>query len=136
MKQKSQHFHGKNVTPMSEKKFNCSSPVSYNSGGFDVVQTRTEFPLKNGFVEINSEHISYTYTVNVLVNNDPTVAAFSTSNLTQVASGSRNYPQSACLQLDLGNSSSVANGVNATIQVVFNGGDGLLYQVKKNFSNI
>ncbi|CAO3657088.1 unnamed protein product [Mucor hiemalis] len=98
-------------------------------GGFDTVQSkRTLVPLKNAFVEIDSEHTSYTYTVSVLVNNNPAVADFSTKNLTEVASGNRNYPQNACLSLDLSKNPSIVNGANATIQVVFNGGDGSLYQ--------
>lgn len=100
------------------------------SGGFDTVQTRTQVPLKNAFVEINSGHTSYSYVVNVVAKNDPVTADFSTtSELVQVSSGTRSYPQAACLSLNLSNSTSIINGTNATIQVIFNGGDGLLYQV-------
>jgi hypothetical protein len=127
------HFQ---LTYPASRGFDETKEPTAPCGGFDTIQSpRTMVPLKNAFVEINSEHISYTYTVSVLVNNAPAVADFSTSNLTQVASGNRNYPQSACLSMDLTKDSSIVNGANATIQVVFNGGDGQLYQVSIDDQN-
>lgn len=126
------HFQ---LTYPASRGFDETKEATAPCGGFDTLQTRTLVPLKNAFVEINSEHTSYTYTVSVLVENSPAVADFSSSNLTQVASGNRNYPQSACLSLDLTKDASIVNGANATIQVVFNGGDGLLYQVSNLFLN-
>ncbi|KAI8883395.1 hypothetical protein K501DRAFT_184670 [Backusella circina FSU 941] len=97
-------------------------------GGYDIVQSpRTQFPLKNGFAEINSEHTSYKYTINLLVNNNPTSADFTSANLKQVATGSRSYPEAACLSVDL-SSANVTSGTNATIQIIYDAGDGQLYQ--------
>jgi hypothetical protein len=99
-------------------------------GGFDTVaSTRSQVPLSNAFVEISAGHTSYSYKVSVIVNNNPTVADFSTNQLVEVATGNRNYPEAACLSLDLGKNTAIKAGTNATIQVIFNGGDGLLYQV-------
>lgn len=120
------HF---SLTYPASRGFDETKEPTAPCGGFDSVAARTQVPLKNAFVEIDAEHTSYKYTVSVLVNNNPAVADFSTSKLVEVASGNRNYPQSACLPLDLTKDSSIVNGANATIQVVFNGGDGSLYQV-------
>jgi hypothetical protein len=97
-------------------------------GNYNTVGNRTQFPLTDGFVEIYSGHTSYSYTVNVIVNNDLS-GNYSTSDLIEVASGSRSYPQDACLSLDITKNANVKDGVNGTIQVTFNGGDGILYQV-------
>lgn len=99
-------------------------------GGFDTVaSTRSQVPVSNAFVEIKSSHTSYSYKVNVIVNNNPTAADFSSNQLTEVAAGTRNYPDAACLSLDLGKNTAIKAGTNATIQVIFSGGDGSLYQV-------
>ncbi|KAI8370330.1 uncharacterized protein BYT42DRAFT_581852 [Radiomyces spectabilis] len=97
-------------------------------GSFDSVGPRTEFPLSGGFVEINAGHPQYQYSVKVLVNGNPTASDFSGDNLKEIASGQRNYPQQACLPVDFSKVSDAKNGANATLQIIFNGGDGELYQ--------
>ncbi|KAI9261825.1 hypothetical protein EDC94DRAFT_541039 [Helicostylum pulchrum] len=121
----SAHFELKYPTTRG---FDETKEPTFPCGGSDTVENRTQIPLKNAFVEIDSGHTSYSYVVNVVAKNDPTTADFSTSELVQVSSGTRSYPQAACLPLSLSNSTSITNGSNATIQVIFNGGDGLLYQ--------
>ncbi|KAI9361087.1 hypothetical protein BD770DRAFT_318236 [Pilaira anomala] len=105
-------------------------------GGFNTVgQNRTLVPLNDSFVQINSDHTSYTYIVNVLRNANPTVPDFTGSDLYTVAYGARDYPEDSCIAFDVSNTTEFANGTSATIQIVFNGGDGVLYQVKKkNYS--
>ncbi|KAG2229758.1 hypothetical protein INT48_004762 [Thamnidium elegans] len=120
----SAHFELKYPTTRG---FDETKEPTFPCGGFDTVQNRTQVPLKDAFVEINSGHTSYSYVVNVLAKNDPTTADFSTA-VVAVSSGTRNYPQAACLSLNLSNGTGITNGSNATIQVIFNGGDGLLYQ--------
>ncbi|KAF1796023.1 hypothetical protein V8B55DRAFT_1371392 [Mucor lusitanicus] len=119
------------VTYPSSRGFDETKEPTAPCGGFDSVSTtRTPFPLKGGFVEIDSGHTAYSYVINLLVENAPTTADFSnaTANV-QVATGSRSYPQAACLSLDdLTKNSAAKAGANATIQVVYNGGDGELYQ--------
>lgn len=109
--------------------FNDDTESTAPCGNFNTVSSnRTQFPLSNGFVEIYSGHTSYSYTVNVIINNDLT-GNYSNNDLVQVATGSRNYPQNACLSLDLGKNAAIKDGMNGTIQVTFDGGDGVLYQV-------
>ncbi|KAI9470583.1 MAG: hypothetical protein EXX96DRAFT_653703 [Benjaminiella poitrasii] len=119
------HFQ---LTYPETRGFNEDQEPTAPCGGFDTVGSRTQFPLKDGFVEINSGHTSYSYVVNVLVNNNPTASDFSSNSTVQVASGSRDYPQAACLSLNLTNSPDIKAGANATIQIIYNGGDGQLYQ--------
>ncbi|KAI7908249.1 uncharacterized protein BX663DRAFT_557399 [Cokeromyces recurvatus] len=119
------HFHL--YYPVSRGFNEDQEPVA-PCGGFNAIGKRTEFPLKDGFVAIHSGHVSYSYTVNVLVNNNPTTSDFSSNSIIQVASGNRNSPQAACLPLDLTKDSAIKAGANATIQIIYSGGDGDLYQ--------
>ncbi|KAI7868438.1 hypothetical protein BDF14DRAFT_1724581 [Spinellus fusiger] len=98
-------------------------------GGFNTpLATRSQFPLKNGFVEINAEHPVYSYQVNILVSDAPTETAFTNASTVNVASGNNNFPLQACFPVNLSQVPNAKNGTNATLQVIFNGGDGLLYQ--------
>lgn len=118
------------VTYPSSRGFDETKEPTAPCGGFDTVGTRTPFPLKGGFVEINSGHTSYSYVVNLLVKDAPTTADFSNSTANvQVATGTRAYPQAACLSLDdLSKNADAKAGAEATLQIVYNGGDGQLYQ--------
>jgi uncharacterized protein YdeI (BOF family) len=108
--------------------FDENSEPTGPCGGFNTPSSqRVQMPLKGSFVEINSGHTSYTYIVNALANNNPTANDFITSNLVQVAQGGRNYPQAACLPIAFND--SLKDNTNVTLQIVYNGGDGLLYQV-------
>jgi hypothetical protein len=107
--------------------FNEDTEATVPCGHFDTVGNRTQFPLTNGFLEIYSGHTSWSYTVNVVLGDSPVVADFS-SNASQIGSGSRSYPEKACLSVDLSKNSAIKDGVNGTLQIVYNGGDGLLYQ--------
>ncbi|KAI9488539.1 hypothetical protein BDB00DRAFT_847681 [Zychaea mexicana] len=96
-------------------------------GGFDSVSNRSEFPLKGGFMQINSGHTDYTYEVKVVTDNaNPSTDDFNSG--TTVAKGSRPYPAEACLPVDLSSVSNASAGTNATLQITYNGGDGTLYQ--------
>ncbi|KAG1051077.1 hypothetical protein G6F43_006700 [Rhizopus delemar] len=98
-------------------------------GGYDLAsEKRTLLPLETPFVEINSDHGLYNYSVNVIVGNNPSAADyFETSpNFASAANGTRNYSQASCLQFNL--SQNISNGTNATIQVTYNSTDGKFYQ--------
>ncbi|KAI9315400.1 hypothetical protein BX666DRAFT_1811953, partial [Dichotomocladium elegans] len=110
--------------------FNEDIEATAPCGGFNTPSSRTQFPLQNGFVEISAGHPSYTYTVKVIASNNPSTADFTGNNATVVAHGSRNYPGPSCLSVNLGNATHIAAGTNATLQVQFEGGDGVLYQVE------
>ncbi|KAI8340477.1 hypothetical protein BC941DRAFT_370731 [Chlamydoabsidia padenii] len=97
-------------------------------GGFDTVSSnRTDFPIKNGFLEINSEHPKYTYQVNIAYGTNPTASDFS-SNGGQVAQGQVSYPSQSCLQVDLSSVKNATDGTPATLQIIYMAGDGSLYQ--------
>ncbi|CAO3655164.1 unnamed protein product [Mucor fragilis] len=108
------------VTYPSSRGFDETKEPTAPCGGFDTVGTRTPFPLKGGFVEINSGHTSYSYVVNLLVKDAPTTADFSNSTANvQVATGTRAYPQAACLSLDdLSKNADAKAGAEATLQIV------------------
>ncbi|GAA5795515.1 hypothetical protein EDC94DRAFT_613379 [Helicostylum pulchrum] len=96
-------------------------------GGYDTpTAERVQMPLKSSFIQIDSGHTAYTFVVYALLKNDPVNPDFIPSNLVQVAQGGRSYPEGACLPLTF--NESVQPNTNVTLQVVYNGGDGLLYQ--------
>lgn len=109
--------------------FDESREVIGPCGGFDSVSSnRTDFPLKNGFVEINSEHTKYTYKVNIAYGSKPTAADF-TSDTSMVAQGQVAYPSQSCLPVDLSSVKNATDGTLATLQILYMAGDGDLYQV-------
>lgn len=95
---------------------------------YNVTTNRTEFPLSKGFMEINSEHVQYTYSVHLVLNSNPSAADFTAQNST-VSNGTNNFPEQACLPVDLSKYSNIADGTNATLQIVYNAGDSILYEV-------
>ncbi|KAG0001349.1 hypothetical protein BGZ80_004336 [Entomortierella chlamydospora] len=97
-------------------------------GGFDTVANRTQFPLTNGFLQINSRHVSAEITINVVIGSNPVAADFTTAAGTPANSTSLKHPGNACFPLDLSTFQGAANNTNATIQIVYNGGDSPLYQ--------
>lgn len=106
------------MTYPSSRGFNEDQEPISPCGGFNTASSeRVVFPLQNAFIEINSGHTSYSYEINAITGN----------STVQVGKGSRSYPQAACLPLQL--TDSIKNGTSTTLQVVYNGGDGLLYQV-------
>jgi hypothetical protein len=111
--------------------FDESKEVTGPCGGFDSVSAnRTDFPLKDGFMEINSEHPKYTYKVNIAIGNKPTAADFTGV----VGQGQVAYPSQSCLQVDLSSVKNATDGTPATLQIIYMAGDGNLYQVRFNDS--
>lgn len=111
----------------SSRGFDETKEPTAPCGGFDTPSAqRVQMPLKSSFIAIDSGHVTYTYLINAVTKQNPTASDF-TSGTVQVAQGSRTYPQAACLPITF-NDSFKAN-TNVTLQVVYNGGDGLLYQV-------
>ncbi|KAI8344932.1 hypothetical protein BD560DRAFT_411704 [Blakeslea trispora] len=119
----SAHF---TLTYPSSRGFDESKEATAPCGSFDSVSsTRVKLP-KSAFVQINSGHVSYSYVINAVYNNNPSTSDFSGSSLKELASGTRTFPQGACLPFQFGD--DIKDGTNATIQVEYNGGDGMLYQ--------
>ncbi|TDL28569.1 hypothetical protein BD410DRAFT_738021 [Rickenella mellea] len=102
----------------------------------NAVSNRSEFPLGNAFITFNSEHPSWTATVLISIDQNPTTFAEFNKSSTGVnlppavpffkASGEG----AVCVPIDIGalNITGVKDGSNVTIQVEFNGGDGQLFQ--------
>ncbi|KAF8895051.1 hypothetical protein CPB84DRAFT_1656090, partial [Gymnopilus junonius] len=88
---------------------------------------RSLFPLSGGFFTLNSEHPSWTAGVLVSTLPDPT----SFQNFSQVNTFFQVQGEGAfCIPLDLksSNETGLTSGQNVTLQIVFSGGDGQLYQ--------
>ncbi|KAG0251474.1 hypothetical protein BG011_007590 [Mortierella polycephala] len=97
-------------------------------GGFDTVGARTQFPLTKGFIQIDSGHPRSEVKVNVVYGDNPSAADFTTAAGTPAASLSVDHPGNVCVTVDLADFKGAADNINATIQVVYNGGDSPLYQ--------
>jgi len=108
--------------------------VNFCDNYVHAVTNRSEFPLKGGFVTLNSEHVSWSLAIELSTVQDPT----SFNNFTNSSGGQQLARNSAsasgeggfCIPLDLSNTgiSGVADGANVTIQLIYNGGDGSLFQ--------
>ena len=79
-------------------------------------------------MEINSHHPSAKIQINVILSSNPAPADFTAAAASPANSTSMNHPGHACLPLDLSSFQGAVNNANATIQVVYNGGDSPLYQ--------
>ncbi|CAO3572445.1 unnamed protein product [Mortierella alpina] len=97
-------------------------------GGFNSAANRTQFPLTKGFLQINSGHVTADIKVNVVYGNNPAAADFTSAGATPASSLSIKNPGNSCLPLDLSTFKGAADNTNATIQIIYNGGDSPLYQ--------
>lgn len=89
---------------------------------------RSTFPLSGGFFTLNSEHPQWTSGILVSTSENPT----SFNNFNQVVPFFQTQGEGLfCIPLDFAshaNSTQLKDGQNVTIQIVFDGGDGNLYQ--------
>ncbi|KAG2160080.1 uncharacterized protein EDB93DRAFT_1318187 [Suillus bovinus] len=108
---------------------------TFCDGYTNAVDNRTTFPLSNGIINMNSEHPLWTAEVFISTYQNPdNFSDFNSSSGYQVVvpifqqSGEGLY----CFPIDIDaaavNVSGIQDGANVTIQVLFNGGDGNLYQ--------
>jgi len=107
---------------------------TFCDGYVQAVSNRSEYPLSGGIVTLNSEHPSWSFAIIISTVQDPT----SFDNFTNSTGGQqivRNFASFSgeggfCIPLDLSNTgiSGVQDGANVTIQYIFNGGDGTLYE--------
>ncbi|CAK5280132.1 unnamed protein product [Mycena citricolor] len=91
--------------------------------GYNSPANRTSFPLTGGFLTLNSEHPSWTAGIFATSKANPT-------NFSDFSTTVTNFFQDTgegvfCFPINL---SSFSDGQNVTIEVIFNGGDGQLYQ--------
>ncbi|KAF9973987.1 hypothetical protein BGZ73_002767 [Actinomortierella ambigua] len=97
-------------------------------GSFDTVTNRTEFPLTKGFIEIDSGHVKADVAINLVLSQNPTNADFTAAAGKPAAKVSVSQPGANCLPVDLSTFAGAKDGVNGTVQIVYNGGDSPLYQ--------
>ncbi|KAI9445441.1 hypothetical protein H4582DRAFT_1806649 [Lactarius indigo] len=114
--------------------FDEDNEVNFCDNYAHAVSNRSEFPLSGGFVTLNSEHANWNLAILLSTVQDPTsFDNFTTSSGQQQLA--RNFASGSgeggfCIPLDLNNTgiSGVQNNANVTIQFLFNGGDGSLFQ--------
>jgi len=131
--------------PVPRGPFDDDNEVNFCDNYVNAVDNRTEFPLSGGYITLGAFHPTWTLGVLISTVQDPT----SFSNFTNSSGGqqlARNFASATgegnfCIPLDLSNTgiSGVSDGANVTIQFVFDGGDGTLYQcadltLAQNFS--
>ncbi|KAI9306744.1 hypothetical protein BJ944DRAFT_198826 [Cunninghamella echinulata] len=120
------HYH---LTYPPSRGFDETNEVVAPCGGFNTPQSnRTSFPLKNGFLQIDSEHTKYNYKIYLIVKPSPAQSDFNGDANTLVAESSVNYPMQSCLPVDVSKVSGAIDGASATFQISYNAGDGILYQ--------
>ncbi|KAK2462089.1 hypothetical protein APHAL10511_006552 [Amanita phalloides] len=104
-----------------------NSEPTFCDGYTNITANRTQFPLSGGFFSLNSEHPKWTAGVFIAANN----SANSFGNFVEIKpffqqSGEGIY----CFPLlfNSANATGLTNGQNVSIQIVYDGGDGELYQ--------
>ncbi|KAF8326623.1 uncharacterized protein EI90DRAFT_2929997 [Cantharellus anzutake] len=115
--------------------FNEDKEPTPPCGGYGVNGTRTPFPLNGGFISYSSFHAQATTVAGISFLSNPT----SLKDFNTTTNGTT-YPLlvpqwntttlgSYCVHVNVASLGlPIGNGQNATIVVVFNGGDGVLYQ--------
>ncbi|KAH7883902.1 hypothetical protein F5I97DRAFT_1794099, partial [Phlebopus sp. FC_14] len=125
------HFQLQYPAPRGE--FVEDQEPTFCDGYNNAVSNRTVFPLTNGVINLNSEHPTWTAGVIVSTKQDPSsFADFNSSSGYQMAVPffQQNGEGLYCFPIDLALSgvSGIQDGANVTIQIIFDGGDGELFQ--------
>ncbi|EMD41705.1 hypothetical protein CERSUDRAFT_110283 [Gelatoporia subvermispora B] len=108
--------------------------INFCDGYANAVSNRTEFPISGGFFSLNSEHPQWTLGVIVSTVQDPdNFANFTDSNgneQTAVPFFQTSGEGAFCAPINLSDLTSVSlkAGMNVTLQWIFDGGDGELFQ--------
>ncbi|KZP04550.1 hypothetical protein FIBSPDRAFT_722752 [Athelia psychrophila] len=103
---------------------------TFCDGYTQAVSNRTVFPLSNGVISMNSEHPAWTVGVIISTAQNPTSFNDFNNSAPAVPFFQTTGEGIACFEIDLLKSgiSGLVDGANITIEVVFDGGDGQLYQ--------
>ncbi|CAL1696522.1 unnamed protein product [Somion occarium] len=107
--------------------FVADQEPTFCDGYNTAASNRSEFPLSGGFVSIDAHHPKYT--IGVLVSTAQNPSSF--DNFTTAVNF---FPFEGtgplCFPIDLNSTGvdGIRDGANVTLQVVFDGGDGNLYQ--------
>ncbi|KAG0238777.1 hypothetical protein BGW42_002643 [Actinomortierella wolfii] len=116
------------VTYPPSRGFDDAKEPQAPCGSFNNVTNRVDFPLSNGFFEIDSGHVKADIVINLVLRENPTDADFTAAASTPAAKLSVSQPGANCLPVDLSSFAGAKDGVNGTLQIVYNGGDSPLYQ--------
>ncbi|KLO13937.1 hypothetical protein SCHPADRAFT_903702 [Schizopora paradoxa] len=122
--------------PVPRGAFVASNEPNFCDGYQNSVNNRSTFPLNGGFISYKSGHPHSTNAVLISIDQDPqSFSAFNTSSTGvqlpfAVPFFELNTAGTFCFPLNIGdlNIQGVTNGSNVTIQVMYNGGDGNLFQ--------
>jgi hypothetical protein len=115
--------------PAPRGAFNEDDEPGFCDGYTHVTKNRTAFPLNNGFVAFKSEHENWTFGALVSTASDP--ASFNDfPNATMPLAFFKGSGENVICAgpLSFNATSDIKDGTNATIQLIFDGGDGQLYQ--------
>lgn len=125
--------HVQVLYPPPRGPFIASQEPSFCDGYTNATTNRTLFPLNDGIVSFKTGHPDFT--IGFIVSTKTAASSFSDFNTTsgyQIGVPFVKYSGSGqfCLPINLAKSgiSGIQEGANVTIQVVFAGGDGNLYQ--------
>ncbi|KAI0790416.1 hypothetical protein C8Q75DRAFT_717203 [Abortiporus biennis] len=121
----SAHFHLLYPPPRGE--FVAAAEVGFCDGYTTPAANRTQFPLNGGFISFNGSHPQWTFGVIIAPTSNPTnFANFSQAVPFFTLNGAGPF----CFPVDLLASgvNGIQEGVNATLQMIYNAGDGTLYQ--------
>ncbi|KAI0824131.1 hypothetical protein BC628DRAFT_1379945 [Trametes gibbosa] len=127
----SAHFQLQYPAPRGD--FVAAQEVGFCDGYADAVTNRTVFPTKGGKFSINAEHPSWTLGgIVATVSNPNSFDTFKSNGQFQyVVPFFKTTGEGAfCFPVDLAdqNIDGVTDGANITLQFIFDGGDGQLYQ--------
>ncbi|TFK41392.1 hypothetical protein BDQ12DRAFT_591019, partial [Crucibulum laeve] len=125
--------HFRLLYPEPRGAFVADQEPNFCGGYTDAVSNRSTFPLSGGFFTVKTGHPDWTAGVIIsTVQNPRSFDNFSVNGQQQFVS---NYAKEAdagtfCIPLNISaaNVEGVRDGSNVTIQIVFEGGDGNLYQ--------
>ncbi|KAJ7431074.1 hypothetical protein B0H11DRAFT_2132194 [Mycena galericulata] len=113
--------------PIPRGPFVEDNEPTFCDGYTDVTPNRTIFPLNGGFFSLNSEHTDWV--IGVTLSTKQNATAF--TDFTTITPFSQETGEGLfCFPFDLlkTNATGLADGQNVTLEWVFNGGDGTLFQ--------
>ncbi|PAV22305.1 hypothetical protein PNOK_0226200 [Pyrrhoderma noxium] len=130
----SAHFQLQYPSPRGD--FVEDNEVNFCDGYTNAVDNRTTFPLGQAFINLNSEHPSWSAQVLISIEQNPTnFSVFNTSTTGVTLPAAVPFFKTsgeglACIAIDIESLGieGVKDGSNVTIQVQFDGGDGNLFQ--------
>ncbi|EJD04042.1 uncharacterized protein FOMMEDRAFT_33917, partial [Fomitiporia mediterranea MF3/22] len=116
--------------------FVSADEVKFCDGYTNAANNRSDFPLSNGFIKLDNHHSEWTASVLISIDQNPTdFAAFNTSSSGVQLPLAVNFFSSRgageiCIPVDVASLSipGVSDGSNVTLQAMFAGADGNLFQ--------